>query len=105
MKYANLAMEVGARYVLRGTIGHHALVAFFDEVIARSASVEGSTASSWSKSSRPSPGARLDGPVRKDSYDVHRHIELAPKFWANTRARLDARELPLPVGRISVPPR
>jgi transposase len=33
-----------------------------------------------------------------------RRLELAPKFWAKTRARLDARELELPVGHISVPP-
>ena len=33
-----------------------------------------------------------------------RRIELAPKYWANTRARLDPRELELPLGRVSVPP-
>jgi hypothetical protein len=33
-----------------------------------------------------------------------RLIELAPKYWARTRARLDPRELELPLGRVSVPP-
>jgi hypothetical protein len=33
-----------------------------------------------------------------------RYLELAPKFWADTHARLDERELALPVGHITVPP-
>ena len=33
-----------------------------------------------------------------------RRIELAPKYWAQTRARLDPRELELPLGHVSVPP-
>lgn len=33
-----------------------------------------------------------------------RRIELAPKYWARTRARLDPRELELPLGHVSVPP-
>ena len=32
-----------------------------------------------------------------------RYIELAPKYWARTRARLDAAELARPLGLISVP--
>ena len=32
-----------------------------------------------------------------------RYLELAPKYWAETRARLDARELELPLGHLTVP--
>jgi transposase len=32
-----------------------------------------------------------------------RYLELAPRYWAKTRARLDARELELPLGRLTVP--
>lgn len=33
-----------------------------------------------------------------------RYLELAPKYWAATRARLNARELELPIGHVTVPP-
>ncbi len=33
-----------------------------------------------------------------------RHLELAPKYWANTRARLDAAELAREIGPLTVPP-
>jgi transposase len=33
-----------------------------------------------------------------------RYLELAPKYWARTRARLLERELALPLGHITVPP-
>jgi transposase/uncharacterized coiled-coil protein SlyX len=33
-----------------------------------------------------------------------RNLELAPKYWAATRARLDARELELELGPLTVPP-
>jgi transposase len=33
-----------------------------------------------------------------------RYLELAPKYWARTRARLDQRELELPLGHVTVPP-
>jgi transposase len=33
-----------------------------------------------------------------------RYLELAPKYWARTRARLDADELAKPIGRVTVPP-
>ena len=33
-----------------------------------------------------------------------RYLELAPKYWARTRGRLDQAELALPLGPISVPP-
>lgn len=33
-----------------------------------------------------------------------RYLELAPCYWARTRARLDPRELELPVGHVTVPP-
>ena len=33
-----------------------------------------------------------------------RYLELAPKYWAATRARLDAEELRRPVGHVTVPP-
>jgi transposase len=32
-----------------------------------------------------------------------RYLELAPRYWASTRARLDAEELKLPLGHLSVP--
>jgi transposase len=34
----------------------------------------------------------------------NRYLELAPKYWAATRARLDERELKLPLGNLTVPP-
>jgi transposase len=33
-----------------------------------------------------------------------RYLELAPKYWAATRARLLEAELALPLGHITVPP-
>ena len=33
-----------------------------------------------------------------------RYLELAPKYWATTRARLDAAELAREVGELTVPP-
>ncbi len=33
-----------------------------------------------------------------------RYLELAPKYWVRTRARLDETELELPVGHVTVPP-
>jgi transposase len=33
-----------------------------------------------------------------------RYLELAPKYWAQTRARLDAAELALEIGTLTVPP-
>lgn len=33
-----------------------------------------------------------------------RYLELAPKYWARTRARLDPRELALEIGPLTVPP-
>jgi transposase len=33
-----------------------------------------------------------------------RYLELAPKHWARTRARLDRKELELPIGHITLPP-
>jgi hypothetical protein len=33
-----------------------------------------------------------------------RYLELAPKYWANTRARLDPAELALEIGPLTVPP-
>ena len=32
-----------------------------------------------------------------------RYLELAPRYWESTRARLDARELELPLGNLTVP--
>jgi transposase len=34
-----------------------------------------------------------------------RYLELAPRYWAATRGRLDADELKLPLGHLTVPPR
>jgi hypothetical protein len=33
-----------------------------------------------------------------------RYLELTPKYWSVTRARLDPRELERPLGPITVPP-
>jgi transposase len=33
-----------------------------------------------------------------------RYLELAPRYWARTRARLSQKELELPLGRVTVPP-
>jgi hypothetical protein len=33
-----------------------------------------------------------------------RYLELAPKYWAATRARIPQRELELPIGHVTVPP-
>lgn len=33
-----------------------------------------------------------------------RYLELAPRYWADTRSRLDARELTQPLGHVTVPP-
>ena len=33
-----------------------------------------------------------------------RYLELAPRYWADTRGRLDASELARPIGHVSVPP-
>jgi len=33
-----------------------------------------------------------------------RYLELAPKYWARTRARLDPRELAAPLGKLTIPP-
>jgi transposase len=33
-----------------------------------------------------------------------RYLELAPRYWAETRSRLDADELKLPLGHLTVPP-
>ena len=33
-----------------------------------------------------------------------RYLELSPKYWTATRARLDPKELELPIGHITVPP-
>jgi hypothetical protein len=41
---------------------------------------------------------------RRANFRGSGHIELAPKYWAATRARLDQRQLELPVGNITVPP-
>ena len=34
-----------------------------------------------------------------------RYLELAPKYWARTRERLDPAEIELALGRVTVPPR
>ena len=34
----------------------------------------------------------------------NRHLELAPKYWAATRARLDPEELAREIGVLTVPP-
>jgi hypothetical protein len=51
------------------------------------------------------PEAYLADVIRVFPYwPSDRLLELAPKYWARTRARLEPRELELPLGRISVPP-
>jgi hypothetical protein len=51
------------------------------------------------------PEVYLEGVVRLVPYwPRDRYLELAPKYWARTRARLDAVELARPLGHITVPP-
>ena len=38
------------------------------------------------------------------SWPSHRVLELAPKYWAATRARLDLDELARPLGPLTIPP-
>lgn len=37
-------------------------------------------------------------------WPTDRYVELAPKYWSATRARLDVEEMKLPLGRVIVPP-
>jgi len=39
-----------------------------------------------------------------DHWPTDRCLELAPKYWAATRARLDADELDAPLGKLTIPP-
>jgi transposase len=51
------------------------------------------------------PWKYLDEVLRVLPYwPKERHLELAPKLWASTRAKLDAAELLAPVGVVIVPP-
>ncbi len=51
------------------------------------------------------PEAYLADVIRVFPYwPTDRLLELTPKYWAHTRARLDPRELDLPLGHVSVPP-
>jgi hypothetical protein len=43
-------------------------------------------------------------PRLKYETDCERYLELAPKYWAATRARLDPKELDAEIGPITVPP-
>jgi len=52
------------------------------------------------------PEAYLSDVIRiLPAWPRDRYLELAPKYWAATRARLDPEQLKLPLGPISVPPR
>jgi transposase len=54
---------------------------------------------------RLDPWKYLDELLRVLPYwPKERHLELAPKYWLTTRARIDAAELAAPVGVIAVPP-
>lgn len=54
---------------------------------------------------RLDPEAYLADVIRVFPYwPSDRLLELAPKYWARTRARLDPKELELPLGHVSVPP-
>jgi transposase len=51
------------------------------------------------------PEAYLDEVIRVMPYwPRERYLELAPKYWARTRARLDPAEMARPLGHITVPP-
>jgi transposase len=51
------------------------------------------------------PNGYLEAMIRIVPYwPKHRFIELAPKYWIATRARLNANELAAPLGVITVPP-
>ena len=51
------------------------------------------------------PESYLEAMVRIVPYwPRDRYLELAPKYWLRTRARLDPRKLAFPLGPITVPP-
>ncbi len=51
------------------------------------------------------PDAYLEDVIRVLPYwPRDRYLELAPKYWARTRAGLDAAEMARPIGHITVPP-
>ena len=51
------------------------------------------------------PEAYLADVIRVMPYwPPERYVELAPKFWPSTRARLDANEMKMPLGHLTVPP-
>jgi hypothetical protein len=51
------------------------------------------------------PEAYLTDIIRVMPYwPRERYLELCPRDWLSTRARLDPRELELPIGHITVPP-
>ena len=58
--------------------------------------VPSSQAQSGALPARPLPGPR---PLPRDRY-----LEPAPRYWTKTRARLDERELELPLGDLTIPP-
>lgn len=54
---------------------------------------------------RLDPEAYLTDVVRALPYwPRDRYLELAPRYWARTRARLDAAEMDRPLGHVTVPP-
>ncbi len=54
---------------------------------------------------RLDPEAYLTDILRVMPYwSSDRYLELTPKYWAATRARLNAEELERPLGHITVPP-
>ena len=51
------------------------------------------------------PERYLAGVIRVMPYWPRaRYLELTPKYWARTRARLDAAEMERPLGHVTVPP-
>ena len=51
------------------------------------------------------PEAYIDELLRVLPYwPIDRNLELAPKYWRATRARLDPEQLAAPIGVIDVPP-
>ncbi len=47
---------------------------------------------------------RFVGYVRRGPGEALRYIELAPKYWSQTRTRLDPVELANEVGPLTIPP-
>lgn len=101
LKLENNASERALRFI---TTGRNAWLFFGSDDHASAAANLFSLIASC-KLHRLDPESYLTDVTRVMPYwPRDRYIELAPMNWARTRARLDPRELALPLGHITVPP-